>query len=320
MAITKAHVESGDVISASLMNYILDQLEKIQGGTPADLDDIKRRLQALENWKTGIDSQVGKVNGIEARLSVAETSLNNLSGTAASITTLQQSLNALTTRVTTLESQIQAAGKVRINGFDPPEMIPVGQVLTILGSGFKPALVENLVFINDTPIYNFRFDSDSSRLKILVPNPIHGVTPTAGGTTVNIRVSNNDGDATLPYKVTPAVTTTGTAPKIANVLDINPTNGQTSGILHNGHTCRVTGEGLGSDQNPAQPVVRIIYKTPTGPVSYPIQPSNVFGSQMDFPVPEIREAPPTVNFDAILEITRGNFVPALAQLTMNRVP
>jgi hypothetical protein len=199
-------------------------------------------------------------------------------------------------------------------------MIPVGQVLTILGSGFRPALVENLVFINDTPIYNFRIDSDSSRLKILVPNPIHGVTPTAGGTTVNIRVSNNDGDATMPYKVTLPITTTGTAPKIANVVDINPTNAQTSGILHNGHTCRVTGEGLGSDQNPAPPVVRIIYRTPTGPASYPVQLNSAFGSQLDFIVPDIREAPPTANFDAVLEVARGNFVPALAQLTMNRVP
>jgi hypothetical protein len=320
MAITKAHVESGDVISASLMNYILDQLEKIQGGTPADLDDIKRRLQALESWKTGIDSQVGKVNGIDARLSVAETSLNNLSGTAASITTLQQSLNALTTRVTTLESQIQAAGKVRINGFDPPEMIPVGQVLTILGSGFRPTLVENLVFINDTPIYNFRLDSDSSRLKLLVPLSIHGVTPTAGGTTVNIRVSNNDGDATLPFKVTIPLTTTGTAPKITNVFDINPNTGQITGsILHTGHTARVTGEGLAPDQNPAQGIARIIYKTPTGPASYPIQ--NFFGGSIavDFNVPDIREAPLTGNFDAILEVARGNFVPALAQLTMTRV-
>lgn len=320
MAITKAHVESGDVISASLMNYILDQLEEIQGGTPTDLDDIKRRLQALETWKGATDTQVNKITGIDARLSVAETSLNNLSGTAASITTLQQSLNALTTRVTTLESQIQAAGKVRINGFDPPEMIPVGQVLTILGSGFRPTLVENLVFINDTPIYNFRFDSDSSRLKILVPNPIHGVTPTAGGTTVNIRVSNNDGDATMPYKVTTAITTTGTAPKITNVVDFNPNNGQITGILHTGHTARVTGEGLGPDQNPAPPVVRIIYRTPTGPVSYPAQFNSSFGSLLEVSVPDIREAPPTVNFDAILEIARGNFVPALAQLTMSRVP
>src|SRR3954464_15802569 len=107
MASPKLHVESGEVISASLMNYILDQLEEIQGGTPTDLEAIKSRLQALETWRPGVDSQVGKINGIEARLSVAETSLNNLSGTGASITALQQSLNTLTTRVATLESQIQ---------------------------------------------------------------------------------------------------------------------------------------------------------------------------------------------------------------------
>jgi hypothetical protein len=320
MAITKAHVESGDVISASLMNYILDQLEQIQGGTPTDLEDLKRRLLALELWKGTADTQVGKIGSIELNLSQTMSDVGKLLDLPKKVSDLRTDLETLTGRVRTLETQIQAAGKVRINGFDPPEMIPVGQVLTILGNGFKPTLSENLVFINDTPIYNFRLDSDSSRLKIVVPNPLHGVTPTAGGTAVNIRVSNNDGDATLPFKVTTAITTTGTAPKITTVVDLNPSTGQSTGILHPGHTGRVTGEGLGSDQNPAQPTFRIIYKTPTGPVSYPLQIGFAGGSQVDFTVPDIREAPATGNFDAILEVARGNFVPALAQVTMTRVP
>lgn len=320
MVSAKTRVQSGDVISATLMNDILDQLEKIQGGTPTDLAQLLSRLQQLESWKATVDPAVGKVNGIDARLSVAESSLTSLSSLPGNVASVQQSLVALAARVTALEGQMQTAGKVRINGFDPPEMIPVGQVLTILGNGFKPTLSENLVFINDTPIYNFRLDSDSSRLKILVPNPIHGVTPTAGGTPINIRVSNNDGDATLPYKVTPVLTVTGTAPRITNVVDFNPSTGQTTGLLHTGHTGRVTGDGLGSDQNPAQPVLRIIYKTPTGPASYTAQINNAFGSQLEFSVPDIREAPPTDPFNAILEVARGNFVPAQAQVTMTRVP
>jgi hypothetical protein len=314
MAITKAHVESGDVISASLMNYILDQLEKIQGGTPTELEDIKRRLQALEVWKSATDTQVGKITGIDNRLLVAEGSLNNLSETKPNITALQQ-------RVTTLESLVQLSGKVRISGFDPPEMIPVGQVLTILGTGFKPTLVENLVFINDTPIYNFRLDSDSSRLKILVPNPLHGVTPTDGGTQVNIRVSNNDGDATRPFKVTFPLTPAGSAPKINTLVDYNPNTAQVTGtLLHTDHIGRIVGEGLAPDQNPAMPTVRFIYKTPTGPVSYVATLRFTTITQMEFNVPDIREAPLTGNFDAVLEYSRSSFVPALAQVTMTRVP
>jgi hypothetical protein len=308
MAITKAHVESGDVISASLMNYILDQLEQIQGGTPTDLEAIKSRLQALETWRPGVDSQVGKINGIEARLSVAETSLNNLSGTAANI-------NALTARVTTLESLVQVTGKVRISGFDPPEAIPVGQVLTILGAGFKPTLVDNLVFVNDTPIYNFRFDSDATRLKIIVPLVIPHVTPVAGGTPITIRISNSDGEAQRTYKVVPALTVVGAAPKITSLVDIDAGNSPT---LHSFHIARLVGEGLAPDQNPLSASYRLIYKTPTGPVIYPVQEMFSGGNQTEFVVPDIKEAPVSGNFQAIFEAMRGNYPTALALINMTR--
>jgi hypothetical protein len=284
----------------------------IQGGTPTDLEDLRRRLLALESWKGVTDTQVGKITGIETGLAQAKLDIEKLSGLPNKVNDLGDDLVKLTTRVATLELQLQVAGKVRISGFDPPDQIPVGQVLTILGAGFKPAVIENLVFINDTPIYNFRLDSDSSRLKVVVPLSIPGVSPTAGGVPVTIRVSNNDGEAQKTCKVTLPLPVTGTPPLITSVGDMST---QHPPIRFN-FTAFARGDGLGNYQD--IPTVRLIYSTPNGPVSYFAANVNANVISMTFDVPDIKEAPPSGTFPVLVEIKRGNHVPALAQVLMTR--
>jgi len=328
MANGAVRVQSGDVISATLMNHILAQLEELTGGTPADLEQIRSKLLDLQTWKTGADLQIGKIATMEPRLAAAEVSLSGLSNVNPNIATLQQNYSTLLERVVDLESRMQVAGKVRISGFDPPEMVPVGQVLTILGTGFKtstvegkPSLVENLVFINNIPIYNFRLDSDASHLKIVVPLSIPGVTPVAGGAPINIRVSNNDGEAQRAYKVTPALPVTGTTPRITAVDPPVFTVGQ-SGL--------VAGEGLGVSGTPNQtnnqlPAVAFIYNSPTGPVTYVVPPAQVnfeypwlVNSRVNFVVPNIAEAPSVGNFNAVIKVSFGNHVPALAPVVIRK--
>jgi hypothetical protein len=322
MAIAKVRVQSGDVISATLMNSILDQLEELTGGTPAEIEQLRTRLQQLEAWRAAADQQVNKITSIDARLAAAEASVANIAAIGADVNSLKQSRTTIETRLTALEAKLLVAGNVRINGFDPPQQIPVGQVLTILGSGFMNPLVENLVFINDTPIYNYRIDSDNSHLKIVVPTTIPNVTPVAAGTEITIRVANDEGEAQKTYKVTPALTATGTPPRIANVIDIQFLGGGSSSgsILHSNRGARLTGDGFGDSQNP--PTVRFIYKTPTGPAIYNVGSNMLIISTntVDVGVPDIREAPSTGNFETIVEVSRGNHIPALATVLISRAP
>lgn len=334
MASGPVRVQSGDVISATLMNYILEQLEELTGGAPADIEQLKKKIQDLESWRSLSDPQINKITDLLVRLSSVETSLGGVEGLADKVDNLEDDYAALLARVATLESRLQVAGKVRISGFDPPDMIPVGQVLTILGSGFKTStvegrlsLVENLVFVNDTPIYNFRLDSDASRLNVVIPTNIPGVTPTAGGTTVTIRVGNTEGEAQRPYKVTPALPVTGTPPRITRIRGLDT---QTPDILTGGMTAVIEGVGLGISGNPTQannqvPSVTVIYRAPTGPVSYIVPQQQIsfdqwwlVNSPVRFTVPYIIEAPATGTFEAMLRVGFGNHVPAIARVTIAR--
>lgn len=310
MANGSVRVQSGDVISATLMNHILEQLEELTGGAPADLERLMQRIQDLEAWQSLSDPQISKVTGIDARLAAAETAVTSLAGLASRVTTLEQDLTPLQARVTALELAMQVSGKVRISGFDPATQVPVGQVLTILGTGFKTKLIDNLVFINDTPIYNFRVDSDDSRLKVIIPTNLPGVTPTASGAPITVRVANDDGEAQRPYLVVPALPVTGTPPRITSVQSYS--NPQSPPVT--GNPVWIYGEGFGSQSN--QVTVSFIYKTPTGPVSRPIgtiismSDGAILGN-----VPHFPEVPPNTNFfEAVVEVRRGNHVPALAKV------
>ena len=310
MAIGSVRVQSGDVISATLMNHILEQLEELTGGAPADLEQLKQRIQDLEGWRSLSDPQIGKVTGIDARLAAAETSITSLQGLAARVTALE----LLPARVAALEALLQVAGKVRISGFDPAAQVPVGQVLTILGAGFKTPVAKNLVFINNTPIYNFRLDSDASRLRVVVPTTIPGVTPVPSGAPVTVRVSNDDGEAERPYAVTPALSAPGNAPLIVEALDDNTQNP----LLRMGQIAHVLGRGFGDFSN--LPTVRFIYMTDVGPAVYTLNSLfSVTDTLLRFTVPNILEAPLSGTFGALLEIDRGNHVSALAQVTMTRM-
>jgi hypothetical protein len=328
MASAKTRVQAGDVISATLMNDILEQLEEIQGGTPTDLAQLQTRLQQLESWKGSIDPTVARVNGIDTRLSGAESSLNRLSNVAEDVKTLQRDLAALTTRVATLESQVQVTSKVRISGFDPPSSSPVGQVLTIIGAGFKPTLTQNLVFINETPIYNYRLDSDSTHLRIVIPTSIPGVTiPPDGNAAVTIRVSNDDGEGSRSYRVTAALPVTGTPPKITKVYKVGSPN---TPVLATTDYGVAEGQGLGRFSfTPGQaqkPAVAVIYQTNTGPVTYNVPEAQIefqfTGATENVPiqfiVPYILEAPNGTPFNALLRVGFGNHVPALAQVQIQK--
>ena len=309
MAIGSVRVQSGDVISATLMNHILEQLEELTGGAPADLEQLKKKIQDLESWQSLSDPPIGKITGIDARLAAAETSITSLSGLAARVSTLE----LLPARVAALEALLQVAGKVRISGFDPVPNVPVGQVLTILGAGFKTPVTKNLVFINSTPIYNFRLDSDASRLRVVVPTTIPGVTPVAAGAPVTIRVSNDDGEAERPFAVTPPLAVTGDPPRIVLVMDENTQNP----LLRIGQTVRVSGAGFGDFSN--QPTVRFIYTTEVGPAVYPVNSLQLVSpGDLRFTAPSILEAPLSGTFEAVLEIDRGNHVSALARVVITR--
>jgi hypothetical protein len=321
MAIATVRVQSGDVISATLMNSILEQLEELTGGTPAEIEQLRARIQQLEAWRAAADQQVNKITSIDARLAAAETAVANITAIAADVTSLKQSRTSIESRLATVEAKLLVAGNVRISGFDPPQQIPVGQVLTILGAGLMTPLTENLIFINDTPIYNFRLDSDNAHLKIVVPTSIPNVTPVAAGTEITIRVSNDEGEAQKTYKVTPALATTGVAPKINIVVEVPLFGGQPSGaLLHVNRIARITGENLHDFQNVS--AVRFLYKSAMGPVVYAIHPSNVATPNnftIEVPVPEIREAPFGETFDAIVELTRNGHIPTQAAVTMTRL-
>ena len=316
MANGAVRVQSGDVISATLMNYILEQLDEIQGGTPADLEQLRNRLQVLEAWRASAEQQVNRITGIDARLAAVETAAGNIAGLLADVNALGMNFSAVEQRVAELESRLQVAGKVRISGFDPPGQVPAGQVLTILGAGFKTPLVENLVFVNEVPIYNFRLDSDNSRLKIVIPTNIPGVTPVASGTPITIRVSNDDGESERPYAVTPTVTGTGAAPRISS---IHEANGSALVLIHGHATTRINGVGFGNPTD--MPIVRFVYMTDTGPVVYSFNSFiSVLDHQIQLVAPMIMEAPMGGIFQALVEVDRGNHVSALALINMTREP
>ena len=283
-------VEPGDVISASLMNEILDQLEALMSGAPTDLSELQNRVQALEIWRQTLDP------GNDLR---------------AGLVALEGRVDTVEDAIVEIQSQLQISGKVRISGFDPPVQTPIGQVLTILGTGFSTTLVNNLVFVNHIPVYNFRLDSDSTHLKIVVPN-IANVP--SGGMDVTIRVANNDGEGQRTYRIVPALAATPPPLVVTRIVDI-----QGSPILTVGDQAFIEGTGLGNQQQ--KPTIRFIFRTTTGPSVYTVDPNQgafQIPTIYRFHVPDIKEVPINSSANGFIEISFGNNLPLIANVTVRR--
>lgn len=258
MASNTLRVESGDVITASLMNYILAQLEELTGGTPEEIDRLKGKVLALETWSSGADLQIDKITGIDVRLLKAEDTLEDLKG----LDDLAGDLQDLVARVATLESKLQVAGKVRINGFAPAQP-RVGQILSVVGSGFALNPIENSVVIDGVPVFRLRPDSTSTVLKFIVP-ALQDVP--AGGKSVKVLISNIDGVAEQNVTIhpVPAPAPTGPVPEITGVSREYWDNGtRYSNVLFVGQQYHY---GLNTTGATGK---RFIVMTKHGPVTYP---------------------------------------------------
>jgi len=234
---------------------------------------------------------------------------------------LLDQLNLMDQRVTKLETGGSQVGQTTtILGFDPPNQIPAGRVLSIKGANFAFPPTDNAVTIDDTPISVFRQDSTGSELNFIVPTSI---TPPPSGKNVTITVRNKVTSQSFSalYRIMPVVQAPGNPPVITNVVPVDPN----SPLIRIDQPLRITGQNFAA--TPAENLITFTVKSSTDQdVVYPKQGQTLTidaiqtnTSQIVVKVPDMAEVPAGVNMTPVtLKIGVGAQVPALRVIQVNR--
>lgn len=226
-------------------------------------------------------------------------------------------LENLEERVATLETGGLPSDQVQITGFDPPNQVEAGQLLSILGTNFVFPPSGNTVTIDSTPITSFRPDSTSIELKFIVPASL--VVP-EGGKNFRITVSNSKGSDDKLYRILPAVPATGDPPVITSVAaaDGGP-------FIFVNQDIRIIGQNFAA--NPleniitftvsAGPGVDVVYPKPGETLTIDTGQSNT--TEIVVTVPDIEEiVAGTGNTPVTLEVGVGAHVPDVEVIQVRR--
>lgn len=236
------------------------------------------------------------------------------------INDLLLSIDELRDRVAKLESEGPAGSQVRINSFDPPTQVAVGQPLTILGSNFDPITANNQINVGGKPVTQFRVGSTSTELRFVVPD-VDAVP--AEGKNVTVSVTNSQGSDEKLYRVLPKIPVIGNPPGITGVTRL--AGGAT--VLRVNDVAVIAGH----DFDPVPANNRIKFTVVVGGRVYPdpvshlpaivIDAANSTASSIRVTVPNIEEI--TVNDETPrmvdIEVGVGAHVPAVIRVPIIRV-
>jgi hypothetical protein len=222
-------------------------------------------------------------------------------------------LKELEDRIAALEGSGGGTGII-INRFEPATECPVGQELSVIGTGFQFPSSLNVVSVDGVPVTGFRPGSTSTRLRFLVPQLASSIP--ASGRAVMIRVTNSNGTAEQAYRILPP-TAVGDPPQIT---DVRHQNGSTT--LRVGQNAVATGENFGSTV--AENQLQFLADdgsggTNTYDVTIDSVTANTDGtSDLNFSVPEMSEVPATGSVAMSLRVTVGDHPPHTRTVNVRR--
>lgn len=226
-------------------------------------------------------------------------------------------LGSLEERVANLEEGGGVSDQVQITGFNPPNQVEAGQIMSILGFNFAFPPSNNVVTIGtSTTVSSFRPDSTSQELKFVVPTSLD--VPT-GGSNYRIRVSNSRGEDEKLYRILPGVEAPGDPPAITGVeaADGGP-------FIFVNQDIRISGQNFAAD--PEENIITFTISTAGGDVVYP-QPGESLNintgesdtEQIVVTVPDIEEIVSGAgNTPVTLEVGVGAHVPDAQVIQVRR--
>jgi hypothetical protein len=168
-------------------------------------------------------------------------------------------LDEIDGRVSDLETGGLPSDAVAITGFDPPNQVDTGQILTIFGRNFAFPPTDNVVTVDNTRITSFRPGSTGSILSFVVPISI---SVPSGGKNVRVRVANSQGEDEKLYRLLPGAEAPGDPPVITSVV-----HAEGEPFIFVNEPIRITGENFAED--PLENIITFQIMTGSGPVIYP---------------------------------------------------
>ena len=221
-------------------------------------------------------------------------------------------LSEIDDRVTDLEQGGGSSGQLLITAFEPPNQLPVGQLLTVIGTNFVFPPEGNNVTVDGTPITSFQPDSTSTHLRFIVPNTI---SAPPGGRNVTIRVSNANGSDQRLYRLLPEIPVSGNPPII---LDVQPLSG---GLIQVNQPIIITGQNFAA--TPSENIITFQITTAAGVHIYDNPQINAAQSnttQIVVTVPDITEIAVGSTAPVTLRVGVGAHVPASRNIIVIRMP
>lgn len=158
-------------------------------------------------------------------------------------------MNFVLQKLEDLDNIVNSLGqlnRVRIDEFDPPEEVPVGEMLTVKGANFAHPPSENLVLVAGREVTEFFAPSTSAMITFRVPESIQ-ITDNDGELVI-VSITNQEfGHAESTYRLLPPVS--GPAPIISTV-----TTQDGSTILKTGQPAIIVGDHFAA--NPQNNVIK----------------------------------------------------------------
>ena len=214
-------------------------------------------------------------------------------------------MNFILGKLRELEDRLDAGSGqpsgVRIDNFDPPDEIAVGQFLRVFGSNFAFPGPENIIEIDGELVTEFGAPNTSTLLTFRVPLTVE--VENEEGDPLEITITNEEfGSVEATYTFLPPLPVTGPPPVIDTVTRID---GSTT--LNTGQEAIITGENF-APESQDNIITFTVSDGAGGFVTYPLEGEELEIEMIDdntiqVVVPDIVEIPAGQQRPVVLELT-----------------